>query len=51
MSVHRKSQVSYKHMLECKNSNVEGDRLSTNKLQKLIAEYEVYAICTRDAGE
>lgn len=38
-------------MLICKNSNVEGDRPSTNKLQKFIAKYEVYVRCTRDVGE
>lgn len=34
-------------MQASKNSNVEGDRPSTNKLQKSIAEYELYVICAR----
>lgn len=38
-------------MPESKNSNVEGDKPSTNKLQKFIAECEVYVICARDVGE
>lgn len=37
-------------MLASKNSNVEADRPSTNKLQKFIAEYELYIICARVGG-
>lgn len=49
--LHGKSQVPQKHMLASKNSNIEGDRPSTNKLQKLIAESELQVICARDGAE
>lgn len=34
-----------------KKFKCRGDRPFTNKLQKFTAEYEIYVICARDAGE